>query len=206
MGLVGTAHEAGHLTETDFHYLEWHDEQDEQRCEDVKDLGKQAKFARYRNWLYFDSDGFDMDVALEDKEADSLARSRDYVESSTYRDSRSAGLLETAPAEEDRALHGLQESRRKFSKSRRKAYKMGHLLYEGRIATTTQDMFGAAAAAAAATATATATTTHCHHHRRPRLLFPVRGAPAADQGERHDNMRYKLGALAECVSGSEGKA
>ena len=64
-GLVGTAHERGHLTKTDFHYFEWYDGQDD----DVKNLGKQELFALYRNWLYFDIDGFDMDVAPEDKEA-----------------------------------------------------------------------------------------------------------------------------------------
>ena len=67
-GLVGTAHERGYLTETDFHYFEWYDGQDE----DVKNLGKQALFARYRNWLYFDSGGFDMDGTPADREADSL--------------------------------------------------------------------------------------------------------------------------------------
>jgi hypothetical protein len=52
-GLVGTAHERGYLTETDFHYFEWYDGQDE----DVKNLGKQALFALYRNWLYFQFPG-----------------------------------------------------------------------------------------------------------------------------------------------------
>jgi hypothetical protein len=95
----------------------------------------------YRNWLYFDSDGFDMDVAPEDREADSLARSQEYEQRTALdlRDSTIASLLEMSPAKGP----SMAARRRDTFAARRKANILGHCIYEGRVRTTIQDMYGA---------------------------------------------------------------
>jgi hypothetical protein len=124
------------LTETDFHYFEWYDGQDE----DVKNLGKQEKFALYRNWLYFDIDGFDMDGTPADREADSLARSLDYGAAVFASDSAFASMTEMSPADEAHAVATRTKEKRKAD---RKANIIGHCIHEGRIGTTIKDMYGA---------------------------------------------------------------